>query len=642
MGNEVSSASKNPGQTKAEGKVGKKKGGKPNLDLVKKNDSNNTASTSELSANINNNSSPLRNADRAASNKLSARTSRVISMKQEDSIPVNLPMTELMAYLQVVANNSSNLPLTRRDDPELGRTVSSLISDEYEAKSSAFIPSDFKFIGGSFTKYGKVWDLPTSEEYTPVDGAQEPGVSYGGACTNSFLKAMYDTENDNDIADKSSKNLAIHSRSEDSYLPVDSKSLPSLDMGELTMPSSMSWAELLQKMKLEMFKTGFCQEPQITSSTRLDLSKPVSLVPESFDPSHNKKRSLLIGCNFSEYGKGAELKASHDDVNSMKDYIVNIHGFPQSKEYMTILLDDGINRPPTYKNITDAFKNLSENSMSGDVVFVHYVGHGCRVLDSPVDPEVDSYDEGIVPNDFGNSGIIRDTLIFKTLIAPMRKGVTVTCVFDACDTGVMVDLPFSWRPSENKQESPIMASVNTDFSFVRFLKVIKTLYESSTFTQLGKTVHCVLDEKSPTSARYDDYSIESNSFDDASLVTLDKENTRPAASAFFRVLSACNGSKPVSNTPKLTMNMTDISDVGSPVNSRRQENGSMGGIFQHMLNCTIPLLDDVDDDHRQMHRQRQSNDNTTVGDVSSYGTELYSDDEGSILGSPGRSSKITR
>ena len=35
-------------------------------------------------------------------------------------------------------------------------------------------------------------------------------------------------------------------------------------------------------------------------------------------------------------------------------------------------------------------------------------------------------------------------------------------------------------------------SMNDDFSFVRFLKVIKTLYEASTFTQLGRTVGSAL------------------------------------------------------------------------------------------------------------------------------------------------------
>lgn len=93
----------------------------------------------------------------------------------DDQVHVNLAMADLMAYLQVVANNSNNLPLTRRDDPELGRTVSSLTPDEYARKSAAFIPSDVRMIGGCFTRYGRVWDLPTSEEFNACDGAQEPG-----------------------------------------------------------------------------------------------------------------------------------------------------------------------------------------------------------------------------------------------------------------------------------------------------------------------------------------------------------------------------------------------------------------------------------------------------------------------------------
>ena len=40
-------------------------------------------------------------------------------------------------------------------------------------------------------------------------------------------------------------------------------------------------------------------------------------------------------------------------------------------------------------------------------------------------------------------------------------------------------------------------SVNEDFSFVRFLKVVKTLYESSTFTQLGRTVGSALGSPDP-------------------------------------------------------------------------------------------------------------------------------------------------
>jgi hypothetical protein len=101
--------------------------------------------------------------------------SRRKSIIKDDQVLVNLAMADLMAYLQVVANNSNKLPLTRRDDPELTRMVTDITSEEYAKKCAAFIPADVRVIGGSFLKYGNVWDLPTSEEYIASDGAQEPG-----------------------------------------------------------------------------------------------------------------------------------------------------------------------------------------------------------------------------------------------------------------------------------------------------------------------------------------------------------------------------------------------------------------------------------------------------------------------------------
>jgi hypothetical protein len=98
-------------------------------------------------------------------------------IRRDEDVKVNLAMADLMAYLQVVANNSQNLPLTRRDDPEVGKPVSALSPEEYAKKSAAFVPADVRVIGGSFTKYGRVWDLPTSEEFSAVDNAQEPGKS---------------------------------------------------------------------------------------------------------------------------------------------------------------------------------------------------------------------------------------------------------------------------------------------------------------------------------------------------------------------------------------------------------------------------------------------------------------------------------
>ena len=86
-------------------------------------------------------------------------------------------------------------------------------------------------------------------------------------------------------------------------------------------------------------------------------------------------------------------------------------------------------------------------------------------------------------------------------------------------------------------------TVDDDFSFVRFLKVVKSLYESSTFTQLGKTVG--------TALREDEYDGESTIHDDdetlggGSLETVDEDEENKAkareaaAGALSRAFAAC-------------------------------------------------------------------------------------------------------
>ena len=74
-------------------------------------------------------------------------------------------------------------------------------------------------------------------------------------------------------------------------------------------------------------------------------------------------------------------------------------------------------------------------------------------------------------------------------------------------------------------------SLNNDFSFVRFLKVVKTLYESSVFTRIGKTVGSELDKQLP--AREDDTVIETV----GSLETMpDNEQPEKKELTFFQQL----------------------------------------------------------------------------------------------------------
>jgi hypothetical protein len=138
-----------------------------------------------------------------------------------------------------------------------------------------------------------------------------------------MLKVLYDAANEAaDAAQTVAASEALFDDDDEESLsnPVDfsrNNTFASLDMNDHANPSTISWANLLRKMKAEVKDIGYAQAPTVTSTRKIDLNQPFAFVPDSFDPMIGKKRSLLIGCNYMNI-HGAELKASHDDVRSMK------------------------------------------------------------------------------------------------------------------------------------------------------------------------------------------------------------------------------------------------------------------------------------------------------------------------------------
>ena len=137
-----------------------------------------------------------------------------------------------------------------------------------------------------------------------------------------MLKVLYDAAND--AADAAQTQQASQALFDDDDTDEDEstcmgKSFKSGFSLEQTAPNptTITWADLLRKMKSAVKDIEYAQAPQITTTRKIDLNKPFSLVPDNFDPRHGKKRSLLIGCGYKNI-QGAELKASHDDVRSMK------------------------------------------------------------------------------------------------------------------------------------------------------------------------------------------------------------------------------------------------------------------------------------------------------------------------------------
>ena len=106
----------------------------------------------------------------------------------------------------------------------------------------------------------------------------------------------------------------------------------------------------------------------------VDVNTPMNIVPPV---STGVRRAVLIGINYR--GQQGELRGCHNDVKNIKEYLIKCQGFKESD--MLILMDDGQHHAPTKQNIEQAFVRITQYSRAGDVVFIHYSGHGGRVRD---------------------------------------------------------------------------------------------------------------------------------------------------------------------------------------------------------------------------------------------------------------------
>lgn len=154
------------------------------------------------------------------------------------------------------------------------------------------------------------------------------------------------------------------------------------------------------------------------------------------------KRALLIGINY--YGTNSQLNGCINDVNNIKDYLVNKWGYQLSN--IRVLTDLEQNRNtnnfPTKVNILNAMRKLVENATSNTRIVFHYSGHGSQTYDNNRD-ESDGRDETLVPVDYNKSGMITDDIVRITLVDPLPVGSQLFCLNDACHSGTLLDIPYN-------------------------------------------------------------------------------------------------------------------------------------------------------------------------------------------------------
>lgn len=149
--------------------------------------------------------------------------------------------------------------------------------------------------------------------------------------------------------------------------------------------------------------------------------------------------ALLIG--IGNYPKTSGWNTIHgdNDISIIRDNLIR-QGFPVNQ--ITSL----INEEATKGNIIQSFENISSCLNQGDVVYIHFSGHGQQVTDLNGDEE-DDFDEAWIPYDAkklyqedvyeGEKHLLDDELngIFTKL--RIRVGVKgkIIVVADACHSG---------------------------------------------------------------------------------------------------------------------------------------------------------------------------------------------------------------
>ncbi|CAL9021224.1 unnamed protein product [Prunus brigantina] len=153
----------------------------------------------------------------------------------------------------------------------------------------------------------------------------------------------------------------------------------------------------------------------------------------------SNKRALLCGVTYSHEHR-YKLKGTANDVSNMKNLLTNTFGYPA--ECIRILSEDdpcAQDLIPTKKNIENSLKWLVEGCKWGDSLVFYFSGHGLRQPDFQND-EIDGYDETICPVDFLKEGMILDNDINKTIVWPLKAGVKLHAIVDACHSGTILDL----------------------------------------------------------------------------------------------------------------------------------------------------------------------------------------------------------
>lgn len=189
------------------------------------------------------------------------------------------------------------------------------------------------------------------------------------------------------------------------------------------------------------------------------------------------KKALLIGINYNKTPN--QLYGCINDINNIKSLLITQFGFNLNN--IRLVTDNDI--LPTRSNIESAIQWLLQDLKKGDLLYLHYSGHGSFISDLSKD-ESDGRDEVIVPLDYEKSGFITDDWLLTNLVLKVPSGVSLWAVTDCCHSGTLLDLKFNYRCNP-QYKSPIIPQ-NISYKDSDWTNNLTSCLESSIGTILGK------------------------------------------------------------------------------------------------------------------------------------------------------------
>ncbi|MEO0996625.1 MAG: caspase family protein [Pseudomonadota bacterium] len=160
------------------------------------------------------------------------------------------------------------------------------------------------------------------------------------------------------------------------------------------------------------------------------------------------RRALLIAID--DYANVTDLRGTVNDVERVRSVLSSRFDFPDAN------IRTLTNRDATRDGILEAIRDhLIEPSAPGDIVVLHYSGHGSQMRDVNGD-EIDGWDETLVPHDSRAAGIfdISDDELNALLAELGRKTDNITVIFDSCHSGSATRAAAGRRVERDEREPP--------------------------------------------------------------------------------------------------------------------------------------------------------------------------------------------